>query len=157
MTEQTILLLCLFGALAATLGLYFLKAFKQTMYQGDERWQAIQLKAEAAANATNWLLLFVLLGATVFAGGETTLTLNRIGTLYMDLLRLSQPGGADRRPLFRPSAVTQVENPAPSRKESAGSCCFAVSAGPVDAVDLPGSALRPRTLPTRQCPAAAGP
>ena len=57
MTEQTILLLCLFGALAATLGLYFLKAFKQTMYQGDERWQAIQLKAEAAANATNWLLL----------------------------------------------------------------------------------------------------
>ena len=25
MTEQTILLLCLFGALAATLGLYFLK------------------------------------------------------------------------------------------------------------------------------------
>ena len=83
MTEQTFLLLCLFYALAATLGLYILKAFKQTMYQGDERWQAIQLKAEAAANATNWLLLFVLLGAAVFAGGETTLTLNRIGTLYM--------------------------------------------------------------------------
>ena len=65
MTEQTFLLLCLFCALAATLGLYILKAFKQTQYRGDERWQAIQLKAEAAANATNWLLL------------------NRIGTLYM--------------------------------------------------------------------------
>ena len=53
MTEQTFLLLCLFCALAATLGLYILKAFKQTQYGGDERWQAVQLKADAAANATN--------------------------------------------------------------------------------------------------------
>ena len=83
MTEQTLLLLCLFCALAATLGLYILKAFKQTQYRGDERWQAVQLKADAAANATNWLLLFLLLGASIFADGESTFTLNRIGTLYM--------------------------------------------------------------------------
>ena len=33
--------------------------------------------------ATNWLLIFLLLGAAIFADGEATFTLNRIGTLYM--------------------------------------------------------------------------
>ena len=83
MTEQHILLILLFCALAATLGLYILKAAKQTAYKGDERWQLIQLKADAAANATNWLLIFLLLGISIFADGQSTLTLNRIGTLYM--------------------------------------------------------------------------
>ena len=89
MTEQTILLLCLFCALAATLGLYLLKAAKQTAYRGDERWQTIQLKADAAANATNWLLLFLLLGASILADGETTFTLNGMGQLYYQALRNS--------------------------------------------------------------------
>ena len=69
MTEQTIFLILLFCALAATLGLYILKAAKQTAYRGDERWQTVQLKAGVLADATNWLLIFLLL--------------NRIGTLYM--------------------------------------------------------------------------
>ena len=83
MTEQTILLILLFCALAATLGLYILKAAKQTAYRGDERWQTVQLKAGVLADATNWLLIFLLLGAAIFADGEATFTLNRIGTLYM--------------------------------------------------------------------------
>ena len=83
MTEQTILLILLFCALAATLGLYILKATKQTAYRGDERWQTVQLKAGVLADATNWLLIFLLLGAAIFADGEATFTLNRIGTLYM--------------------------------------------------------------------------
>ena len=81
MTEQTILLILLFCALAATLGLYILKAAKQTAYRGDERWQTVQLKAGVLADATNWLLIFLLLGAAIFADGEATFTLNRIGTL----------------------------------------------------------------------------
>ena len=75
MTEQTILLILLFCALAATLGLYILKAAKQTAYRGDERWQTVQLKAGVLADATNWLLIFLLLGAAIFADGEATFTL----------------------------------------------------------------------------------
>lgn len=41
------------------------------------------MKAGALADATNWLLIFLLLGAAIFADGEATFTLNRIGTLYM--------------------------------------------------------------------------
>ena len=130
MTEQTILLILLFCALAATLGLYILKAAKQTAYRGDERWQTVQLKAGVLADATNWLLIFLLLGAAIFADGEATFTLTagrghlrrRRGHLHpqpdrhavYDLFWLPQSGGAGRRPLLRPSAVRR-KTPRPGK------------------------------------------
>ena len=83
MHEQTLLLILLLCALAATLGLYILKAVKQTQYKGDERWQTIQLRAGTLADATNWALLFLQLAASLLLDGQTTLTLNRVGTLYL--------------------------------------------------------------------------
>ena len=41
MIEQSILLFLLIVALAATLGLFFLKSKKQAQYRNDERWQWI--------------------------------------------------------------------------------------------------------------------
>ena len=83
MHEQTLLLILLLCALAATLGLYILKAVKQMQYKGDERWQTIRLRAGTLADATNWALLFLLLAASLLLDGQTTLTLNRVGALYL--------------------------------------------------------------------------
>src|SRR5699024_1701414 len=83
MHEQTLLLILVPSALAATLGLYTIKPATPTPNKRDERWQTIQLRARTLADATNWALLFLLLAASLLLDGQTTLTLNRVGTLYL--------------------------------------------------------------------------
>ncbi len=91
MFEQTIILLSLVIALGATLGLYLLKAAKQTAYKGDERWELIQVKSGSAANVTLWLLLVLLAVSPLFIDGQTLFTFQRVrtfGLLYIGLRNL---------------------------------------------------------------------
>lgn len=84
MSEQTIILIFLVLAVGATLWLYFLKAKKQIVYKGDERWQIIQLKANQTANISNWILIIlVFVGTTIpmFSDIEIVFTLQRV-TLF---------------------------------------------------------------------------
>lgn len=83
MNEQIILLIFLIAALAATLGLYFLKAKKQMQYKGDERWKLIQLKANNAANISNVCLLVFLIIVPLFLDSQTTFTLQRVITFAL--------------------------------------------------------------------------
>lgn len=86
MTEQTIILIFLILALGATLWLYFLKAKKQVLYRGDERWQMIQLKANQTANISNYILLILVFIGTIipmFSDIEIVFTLQRV-TLFVD-------------------------------------------------------------------------
>lgn len=86
MTEQTIILFFLVLALGATLWLYFLKAKKQVLYKGDERWQMIQLKANQTANISNYILLILVFAGTIipmFSDIEIVFTLQRV-TLFVE-------------------------------------------------------------------------
>lgn len=86
MTEQTIILIFLILALGATLWLYFLKAKKQVLYKGDERWQMIQLKANQTANISNYILLILVFIGTIipmFSDIEIVFTLQRV-TLFVE-------------------------------------------------------------------------
>lgn len=86
MTEQTIILIFLILALGATLWLYFLKAKKQVLYRGDERWQMIQLKANQTANISNYILLILVFIGTIIpmvSDIEIVFTLQRV-TLFVE-------------------------------------------------------------------------
>lgn len=86
MTEQKILLFLVIVALAATLGLYFLKASKQVKYKGDERWNLIQLKATNAADLMNWGLIVILFIMQITVNPSDTIPLQRMvtcGLLYI--------------------------------------------------------------------------
>lgn len=86
MTEQTIILIFLILALGATLWLYFLKAKKQVLYKGDERWQMIQLKANQTANISNYILLILVFAGTIIpmvSDIEIVFTLQRV-TLFVE-------------------------------------------------------------------------
>lgn len=86
MTEQTIILIFLILALGATLWLYFLRAKKQVLYKGDERWQMIQLKANQTANISNYILLILVFIGTIipmFSDIEIVFTLQRV-TLFVE-------------------------------------------------------------------------
>lgn len=81
MTDQTIILILLLLATGATLWLYILKAKNEVVYKKDERWQAIQVKANQAANIANWILIVLLfIGTTIpiFSDTEIVFTLQRV-------------------------------------------------------------------------------
>ncbi len=97
MREQTILLIFILWALAATLGLYIWKAVKQIKYKGDERWQQIQLKANNTANAANWFLLLLLLVIPYIVDSHTTFTLQRViifGDIYIGIRNFAELAAA---------------------------------------------------------------
>lgn len=94
MKEQTIILIFLVLALGATFWLYFLKAKKQIVYRGDERWQMIQLKANQAANISNFIIIvLVFIGTLVpmFSDVEIVFTLQRVtlfGVIFIGIRNL---------------------------------------------------------------------
>lgn len=94
MNEQVIILFFLILAVGATLWLYLLKAKKQIVYKGDERWQQIQLKANQTANIANWMLIVLLAVGTViplFTDKEILFSLSRVtlfGLLFIGLRNL---------------------------------------------------------------------
>ena len=49
--------------------------------KGDERWKLIQLKANNAANAVNWILILLLGILPMFVDAQMTFTLQRVTTL----------------------------------------------------------------------------
>ena len=80
---QGILLVLIAASLAATLLLYFWKARKQAEYRGDERWQAVQLRAVNLASISLYLLILVLLAvdvALMMTQTQLTLTWNRMAS-----------------------------------------------------------------------------
>lgn len=81
MNDQIFILIILVLTVIATMWLYLLKARKQIIYKGDERWQTIQLKANQIANIANWILIvFVFIGTIYpfFYDKEITFTLTRV-------------------------------------------------------------------------------
>lgn len=61
--------------------LYLLKARKQIICKGDERWQMIQLKANKIADIANWILIVFIFGGVIypfFCNKEITFTLTRV-------------------------------------------------------------------------------
>lgn len=94
MNDQTVILIVLIVAVAATLWLSILKAKKEVEYKKDERWQLIQIKANHTANLVNWLLIVLLaVGTTIplFIDVQTTFTLQRVvlfGELFIGLRNL---------------------------------------------------------------------
>ncbi|MFV0529591.1 MAG: hypothetical protein ACK5MN_12865 [Lachnospiraceae bacterium] len=84
MFEQKIILFLLIILAAATVYLYIWKAKKEVEYRGDERWQEIQNRANAAANLVNYLAVILLAAgsmATEFADLKIMFTLNRVLTI----------------------------------------------------------------------------
>lgn len=94
MNEQRVILSFLLIVVVATMWLYFLKAKKQVVYKGDERWQLIQLKANQVANIANWILVILIaIGTTItlVSDKEIVFTLTRVtilGTLYIGMRNL---------------------------------------------------------------------
>ena len=81
MNDQIFILILLALTVIATMWLYLLKAKKQIIYKGDERWQMIQLKANQIANIANWILIVFIFGGTIFPfiyNKEITFTLTRV-------------------------------------------------------------------------------
>ena len=81
MNDQLFILILLVLTVIATIWLYMLKAKKQIIYQGDERWQLIQLKANQIANIINWILIVLIFVGTIypfFYNKEITFTLTRV-------------------------------------------------------------------------------
>mgnify|MGYP007033164454 CR=1 FL=1 len=81
MHEQIFNLILLVLTVIATLWLYLLKAKKQIIYKGDERWQVIQLKSNQIANISNGILIVFIFGGTIypfFINKEITFTLTRV-------------------------------------------------------------------------------
>ena len=81
MNEQIFILILLFLTVIATMWLYLLKAKKQIVYKGDERWQMIQLRANQIAHIADWILIvFIFLGTIYpfFDNKEITFSLTRV-------------------------------------------------------------------------------
>ena len=81
MKDQIFILILLVLTVIATMWLYLLKAKKQIIYKGDERWQVIQLKANQIANIANWILIVFIFGGTIypfFYSQEITFNLTRV-------------------------------------------------------------------------------
>lgn len=78
MNEQIIILLFLILSLGITLSLYILKAKKQIDYNGDERWNLIQLKSYKISNISTWLLIIVILVLMLFVDSKSTITMQRL-------------------------------------------------------------------------------
>lgn len=86
MNDQTIILIFLIIGVAATLFLYFWKAKKEIQYKKDERWQAIQNKANTIANFSNYILILVVTVLDIvflYADIQITLTWNRFLTVII--------------------------------------------------------------------------
>lgn len=86
MKDQIFILIILVLTVTATMWLYMLKARKQIIYRGDERWQTIQLKANQIAGIVNWILIAFIFAGTVypfFSDREITFTLARVTRLGM--------------------------------------------------------------------------
>ncbi|MDE6904068.1 MAG: hypothetical protein K2P76_03830 [Lachnospiraceae bacterium] len=94
MNDQIFILILLALTVIATMWLYLLKAKKQIIYKGDERWQMIQLKANQIANIANWILIVFIFGGTIipfFYNKEITFTLTRVtifGTYFIGMRNL---------------------------------------------------------------------
>lgn len=94
MNDQILILIVLVLTVIATLWLYLLKAKKQMIYKGDERWQVIQLKANQFANIADWILIVFIFVGTIypfFYDKEITFTLTRItilGTYFIGVRNL---------------------------------------------------------------------
>lgn len=81
MDEQAVILFFLIIGTAATLFLYFWKAKKQIEYRGDERWEAVQNKANRVANFSNYLLIVFLIvvdAVVTHLDVQLTFSLNRV-------------------------------------------------------------------------------
>ena len=81
MNDQMFFLILLVLTVIVTMWLYLLKAKKQIIYKGDERWQVIQLKANQIANIADWILVVFIFGGTIyqfFYNTEITFTLTRV-------------------------------------------------------------------------------
>lgn len=81
MNDQIFILIILVLTVIATMWLSLLKAKKQIIYRGDERWQMIQLRANQIANIANWILIVFILGGITypfFYDKEITFTLTRV-------------------------------------------------------------------------------
>lgn len=86
MNDQTIILIFLIIGVAATLFLYFWKAKKEIQYKKDERWHAIQNKANTIANISNYILILVVTVLDIvflYADIQITLTWNRFLTVII--------------------------------------------------------------------------
>ena len=81
MNDQIFILILLVLTVIVTMWLYWLKAKKQIIYKGDERWQMIQLKANQIAKIADWILIVFIFGGTIypfFYNKEITFTLTRV-------------------------------------------------------------------------------
>ena len=81
MNDQFFILILLVLTVIVTMWLYCLKAKKQIIYKGDERWQVIQLKANQIASIANWILIVFIFGGVIypfFYNKEITFTLTRV-------------------------------------------------------------------------------
>ena len=81
MNEQTIILFFLILGTGITIFLYAWKSNKASTYEGDERWQFIQNKANNYANYLNDILIVALAigeAITLFYDIKITITLNRL-------------------------------------------------------------------------------
>ncbi len=81
MNDQIFNLILLVLTVTVTIWLYLLKAKKQIIYKGDERWQMIQLKGNQIASIANWILIVFIFGGTIypfFYNKEITFTLTRV-------------------------------------------------------------------------------
>lgn len=86
MNDQIFILIMLVLTVITTMWLYLLKAKKQVIYKGDERWQMIQLRATQFANIANWILIVFIFVGTIypfFSSKEITFTLTRVTILGM--------------------------------------------------------------------------
>lgn len=106
MNDQIIILLFLLIGTAATLFLYIWKAKKHMEYRGDERWEAVQNKANRTANCFHYILLLLLAVVdmvTLHSHVQMTFTLNRVMTIavlyvaFRNILELSALLYYDRR------------------------------------------------------------
>ena len=106
MNDQIIILLFLLIGTAATLFLYIWKAKKHMEYRGDERWEAVQNKANCTANCSHYILLLLLAVVdmvTLHSHVQMTVTLNRVMTIavlyvaFRNILELSALLYYDRR------------------------------------------------------------
>ena len=101
MDEQAVILFFIIIGTAATLFLYFWKAKKQIEYRGDERWEAVQNKANRAANFSNYLLIvFLIVVDAVVTHLDVQLTFSFYAILFIafrNILELSALQYFDRQ------------------------------------------------------------
>lgn len=86
MNEQAIILFFLIIGVVVTLFLYIWKAKKEIQYKKDERWQAIQNKANRFANISNYILIVVVTIIDIvvlYSDIQIALTWNRFLTIII--------------------------------------------------------------------------